>query len=150
MLLLCVILHGASVEATPRFSDFPADTYTGPIAKARLTDVKSRQYASRLRATAKGKVNFAGNRVLTIWGCGASCVMAATVDAKTGGVAWIPFTLCCWNQDIAEPLEFRADSRLLIAHGSRNETGDGSAVNYYIFDGKKFSEFLPHGKSADN
>lgn len=76
--------------------------------------------------------------------------MAASVDARTGNVTWLPFTVCCWSTNIAEPLEFRADSRLLIVHGSRNETGPGKAVHYYTFDGKKFSELLTRDHAEDD
>jgi hypothetical protein len=137
-----LMLHSASINAAADFHAFPVPSYTGPFAKARLTDVKSRQYAAHLRSAEKGPVNFAGSGMLAMWGCGASCIMAASVDAKTGNVAWLPFTVCCWSTNISEPLEFRADSRLLVVHGSRDETGPGSAVHYYTFDGKKFSELL--------
>lgn len=143
-------LYNASIHAAPNFHAFPAPSYKGPVAKARLSDVKSRQYAANLRSVEKGPVNFAGSGIFAIWGCGASCVMGASVDARTGNVAWLPFTVCCWSTDIPEPLEFRADSRLLVVHGSRDETGPGSAVHYYTFDGKKFSELLTRDDAADH
>jgi hypothetical protein len=62
--------------------------------------------------------------------------MSAVIDSKTGAVIWLPFTVCCWELDIKEPIEFRRDSRLLIIHGSLNEQGSG--VHYYKFDGTKF------------
>ena len=125
--------------AGPSFSEFPANAYTGPQAKVRLAEKKSQQYASVLRAAARGRPNFAGHYVLATWVCGSSCVMGAAIDAKTGAVAWLPFTVCCWDLNITEPLDFRNDSRLLIVHGSRNETGAGNEVNYYVFDGRKFT-----------
>ncbi|KQV32792.1 hypothetical protein ASC93_03010 [Massilia sp. Root335] len=65
--------------------------------------------------------------------------MGAAIDAKTGAVAWVPFTVCCWNLEITEPLEYRRESRLLIVHGSLDEQGAGSAVHYYEFDGTRFA-----------
>ncbi|MDQ2823043.1 MAG: hypothetical protein M3Y65_22130 [Pseudomonadota bacterium] len=140
VMLVCLVMHCVSVTAAPQFSDFPAPVYSGRITTAHLTDAKSRQYATQLQATRYGKVNFSGNHILTAWGCGASCIIAATVDAKTGMVKWLPFTVCCWNHGIKVPLEFRADSRLLIVHGSRDETGSAGDISYYTFDGRKFSE----------
>lgn len=139
LVAICLAMHTASFAASPDFSDFPAKTYHGPVAKVRLLDAKSRQYGGRLRDASHGAVNFAGHQILATWGCGASCIVAATIDAKTGEVAWLPFTVCCWDLNIIEPLEFRPDSRLLIVHGSRNEIGPGSAVNYYTFDVRSFS-----------
>lgn len=70
--------------------------------------------------------------------------MAAAIDAKTGVVSWLPFTVCCWDIQVTEPLEFRPDSRLLIVHGSRNEQGAGSDVHFYDFQGAQF-RLLQHG-----
>lgn len=129
----------AVAGSAPRFEDYPAAArHTGRSAKPVLADAQSREYASMLRAAARGKPNFAGRYVLTSFGCGASCTMSAAIDAKTGAVAWLPFTVCCWEPEIDEPLQFKRNSRLLVVHGSRNE--EGSGVHYYQFDGKQFSE----------
>jgi hypothetical protein len=137
--LLVLALQFSGAFAAPRFEDFPAASYAGQSAKVRLADARSRLYASQLRAAAQGSPDFAGRHILAMWGCGASCVMAAAIDTNTGAVAWLPFTVCCWNLSISEPLEHRRDSRLLIVHGSRDEKGPGNAVHYYAFDGRKFS-----------
>jgi hypothetical protein len=125
--------------AGPKFDDFPSKTYSGPQAKVRLVEKKSLQYASVLRAAARKHPDFAGHYVLATWGCGASCVMGAAIDAKTGSVTWLPFTICCWDLTITEPVSFREDSRLLIVRGNRNEAGAGNDVNFYVFDGREFT-----------
>lgn len=135
-LALALACHYAG--ATPRFEDYPAPAYKGKTAPVRLASAQSRDYATRLRMAAHGAPNFAGQHILTAWGCGASCVMAAAIDAKTGAVAWLPFTVCCWNNDVTEPLEYRHDSRLLIVHGSHDEKGSGDQTNFYLFNGKRF------------
>ncbi|TWI63667.1 hypothetical protein IP91_03639 [Pseudoduganella lurida] len=84
-------------------------------------------------------VNFAGRFVLTTIGCGASCVLTAALDKQTGAVTWLPFTICCWDLAISEPLEFRRDSALLIVHGQRNEEG-GAGPHYYRINGGQFEE----------
>ncbi|MDL2358168.1 MAG: hypothetical protein QFF03_23200 [Pseudomonadota bacterium] len=138
--LLAIILATLSsvALAAPRFADYPASSFSGRSANVRLVDPKSRQFATMLRDASRRKPDFAGRYVLASWGCGASCTMTAAIDAKTGAVSWLPFTLCCWRADIVEPLEFRLDSRLLIVQGSRNEQGSGT--HYYTFDGRRFSE----------
>lgn len=103
-----------------------------------MADAKSLQYATVLRDAARRTPNFAGHYVLASWGCGASCIMSAAIDAKTGTVTWLPFTVCCWEANIGEPLEFRPNSRLLIVHGSRDEQGSG--IHYYNFEKRQFSE----------
>lgn len=125
--------------AAPQFQDLPSTIYTGKRMEARLTDKQSRQYASMLRTASHRPINFAGRYVLTSWGCGASCVMAAAVDAKTGTVTWLPFTVCCWAPDVLEPIEYRLESRLLVVHGNINESGAASDVHYYGFDGRRFA-----------
>lgn len=124
--------------ASPRFEDYPAPVYSEKSAPVQIKGAQSRRYASRLRAMADRPANFAGHYVLAAWGCGASCVMAAAIDARTGAVAWVPFTVCCWDVDVTEPLEYRQDSRLLITHGSRNESGASNDTGYFRFDGKRF------------
>ena len=81
--------------------------------------------------------NFAGHFALASWGCGASCIMAAAIDGDTGAVTWLPFTVCCWETEIIEPLEFQPNSRLLIVHGQRDERGAGG-THFYRFTGTRF------------
>ncbi len=132
-----MFLQQASAGA-PRFGDFavPHERAVHPV-RLQLADPKSREYATKLKEFAHRQPNFAGHFILASWGCGASCVMTAAINAQTGEVTWLPFTVCCWDLNISEPLEFRSDSRLLIVHGSRNESGGGTYD--YTFDGKAFT-----------
>jgi hypothetical protein len=136
--IVLFLLSGLNMAiGAQRFEDFPASGGEGGgQAKVILHDAKSRQYATMLREAAGRKPNFAGHYVFASWGCGASCIMSAAIDTKTGVVVWLPFTVCCWDVSVAEPIEFRLNSRLLIVHGSRNETGSG--VYFYAFDGHDF------------
>lgn len=128
----------AAAVASPHFEDYPSVRFSGRTAKVHLDDAKSRHYATMLLDASRRKPNFAGHYVFASWGCGASCTMSAAIDAKTGGVTWLPFTVCCWEPSIREPLELRPNSSLLIVHGSRDEQGSG--VHYYNFDGRQFVE----------
>ncbi|MCG2583662.1 hypothetical protein [Massilia sp. TS11] len=143
ILALILALLTTSVQAEPKFSDFPAERFSGATAKVKLSDQKSRQYASALRASAKRRPDFAGHFVLATWGCGASCVMGAAIDAKTGAVTWIPFTVCCWSASHSSPIDYQRNSRLLVVHGMRNETGLETDVGYFVFDGETFAELKP-------
>lgn len=131
----------ANQSSPPRFEDYSAaqETIT-PGHKPVIVGKMSRRYASVLRDAAERPPDFAGHYVLASWGCGASCVMAAAIDAKTGTVIWLPFTVCCWPLEITEPLEFKIDSHLLIVRGSRNEKGGG--VYYYLLDNQRFTLLL--------
>ncbi len=135
-LLVAPIAHA---DALPAFKDFPASApYSGPVAKPKLVTKEDRMYRTRLRESAKQTPNFAGHYVLTVFGCGASCVQAAALDAKTGKVTWLPFTVCCASTNAepdAEPLDFRLNSRLLVVTGSRNEEGSGRYF-YALEDGR--------------
>lgn len=139
---LVLYLSCCAVHAAPQFDDFPATKVGTWRSDVQLIDAKSRRFGSILRSAARRDVNFAGHYILASWGCGTSCVMAAVIDTKTGSVTWLPFTVCCWNIQITEPLEFRPESRLLIVHGSRDEKGAGDDLHFYEFQGNKFRMLL--------
>ena len=109
----------------------------------RLSTAESRRYASDIKYAAKQPVNFAGHYILASWGCGAGCVMGGAIDAISGNIVMLPFTVSDWPLDITEPLAFKKDSCLLVVHGSRNEEGHG--IYYYRFIKNKFELF----KSVD-
>ena len=138
ILMASLLLQQAGAGAAPDFGQFavPRERVAHP-AKVRLADAKDKQYSTRLREFGSRQPNFAGHFILASWGCGASCVMTAAIDAQTGEVAWLPFTVCCWDFNVSKPLDFRNDSRLLIVHGSRDEQGGGTYE--YTFDGKAFT-----------
>ncbi len=106
----------------PKFANFPATRYTGITAPLQLLTADDKAFRTRLRAAALQQVNFAGENVLTIWGCGTSCVTGAAVNLRTGIVAHLPFTVCCWNGD-GDNMKFETESRLLVAAGKINEGG---------------------------
>jgi hypothetical protein len=126
----------------PKFSDYPvSETFTGKNARVVLTQ-KDRMYQTRLRdAGREKKPNFAGHYILTIWGCGTSCVMGAIIDAKTGRVHWWDFSVCCWGSDVddkAGPIQVKLNSRLIIFFGARNEKDGDIGSHYYKFEKGKF------------
>jgi hypothetical protein len=136
-LLLAVYPQVQTNAVVPKFEDYQVqEQYKGKTAPPIITK-KEREFRTRLREGARGKANFAGRYVLTVWGCGAQCLMGAAIDAKSGKVYWLPFSLCCWPVEVEHPLDFRLDSSLIIFTGSRSEEGYG--VYYYKFDDGQFT-----------
>src|SRR5205807_983842 len=111
----------------------------------------ARTYRTRLREAAKGKPNFAGHFIVTGWGCGTECLEGAIIDAKTGRVFMLPFTLCCWGPPIVvdenfKPMEFRLNSKLIVLSGARNEKEGDFATRFYKFENNQLTliKSIPH------
>jgi hypothetical protein len=141
---VCILNCGDTLaqSPTPRFKDYPAGKmYKGATAPLVLTH-NDLAYKTRLKWAAKNqKPNFAGHYILISWGCGAECVEGAVIDAKTGKVYWWKFTICCWGTSVDEkfkPIEFRADSRLLVFSGARNEKDGDAGVHFYQIENGRF------------
>lgn len=123
----------------PSFESFPVkEQFAGHVAVPRLVTKQDREFRTELQQAARQRPNFAGHYILTNIGCGASCVMTAALDAKTGRVTWLPFTLCCWGEHVREPVAFRVDSDLVVLEGSKDEGDTGT----WLFR-LKGGEFVP-------
>jgi hypothetical protein len=163
-------LAGASTSTTaakpkeaPRFQDYPvAKTFTGRNAAVRLVSDEDRKYRTMLTQGASGKLNFAGDYILVLWGCGSGCAEGAVIDAKTGVVSWLPYFVVgcdstCIDFADKEFIEFRPDSKLLILNGQRGTVkGRGAAKAedmgvpgsfYYLFENGNFR--LLHSVAAE-
>jgi len=118
--------------AQPSFAEFAVTRpYMGKTAKPLLRTEQDKEFKTRLQAAARGKPNFAGQYILATVGCGASCILTSIIDARSGKVAWLPFTICCW--DSGKPLDFHLDSSLLVVHGMRDEQ-EPNGTSYYAFE----------------
>ncbi|MBI0330055.1 hypothetical protein [Burkholderia plantarii] len=127
-----------AARPVPEFDNFPVEQiWHGKVAPTVLRSEQDHRFAARLRELSGKKPNFAGHYALSSWGCGAACTMAVAVDVKTGDTVWLPFTVCCWDVDVREPVAYRHDSKLVIVRGSRDETGNG--IYYYLFDQHRFT-----------
>lgn len=132
-------------RSTPKFSSYPASIVKiKKNAPIRLTKADM-QFRTRLRwATRDMKPNFAGHYILTAWGCGASCLGGAAIDALTGKVYSWKFSVCCWPLQTDEnfrPIDFRLNSKLIRFTGLRNLKENDDGDHYYIFDSNKY-QFL--------
>ena len=128
-------------KLTPKFGDYPVvekqKIKNAPVVLSKNDLI----YRTRLKEAAKQKPNFAGHYILTTWGCGMECLMGALIDAKTGRIYQLPFTICCWGDGVGDdfnPIEFRLDSKLIIFSGARDEKDGDVGKHYYIFDKSSF------------
>jgi hypothetical protein len=134
--ILCVLWTTVSWAQQPRFSDFPADVYTGRNAPVRLTTEMDRAYRTRLREGATQRVDFAGHYTIAVWGCGTDCLSGAAIDVQTGVPVWLPGTVCCIPPELSDRFEkiaSRPNSRLLVVSGLINEAGE-PMTHYYLMD----------------
>ena len=131
-----------SQNRVPQFRDYPvSEAYIGKTAPLVLKR-DDRMFRTRLLDAAKHqKPNFAGHYILTTWGCGASCVTGAVIDAKTGNVHWWNFSVCCWNSNVDDkfqPIEVRLNSKLIVFSGARNEKDGDVGAHFYKFENGRF------------
>ena len=150
-LLLTLCLVFAIQSNAPQFSDYPAETYTGPTAPLVLTGTDA-AFHSYLIEAAKGKPNFAGRFILVTWGCGAQCVMGAAIDTATGKVYPLPHTACCWGFDTDEhfaPVEARTGSQLIVLRGARDERKNDNGAHYYRFENGRFKHLRSELKRSE-
>jgi len=127
----------AEDNQVPRFSDYHVSSnYNGKRAEVMLSTSHERAFRTRLRKASKRSPNFAGEYVLTTWGCGTSCLDGAVVSLRTGRVVFLPGTICCWEGG-GEKLIFRKNSRLIVAAGVINKDSEYGA-HFYEFTGEEF------------
>ena len=127
----------AQQNQAPQFRDYRvSSTYAGKHAKVVLPTSDETAFRTRLQEASKQPANFAGEYVLTTWGCGTSCLHGAVVSLKTGRVVFLPGTVCCWEGE-GERLVFRTNSRLLVAAGVINEESEHGA-HFYELTGNEF------------
>jgi hypothetical protein len=126
--------------AEPRFEDYPAKVYRGPVQAPDLSShPDAKTYRTQLQNAAKGGVNFAGDHVLATWGCGGQCLMGAVINARSGHVQFLPGTVCCWLEagENINPIAFKVGSDLLVLTGMVNEE-EPMARRTYDFSGRAF------------
>ncbi len=121
----------------PQFSDYFERIYSGRVNAPDLNShPDARSYRTRLRNAAKGQVNFAGEYILATWGCGTNCLTGALTNARTGQVVFLPGTICCWDYDRQNPIDYRADSALIVFTGLINEQEPAGTYYYELRQGQ--------------
>ena len=125
---------GQSDTTSPKFTDYAVDVYSGAHTKVKLISDFDKNYKTRLRRTQSQAINFAGEYILTLWGCGATCVTGAAVNTRTGHVVPLPGTVCCWKGE-GDSVIFKKNSRLIVLAGLINEKGQYGAHFYELKNG---------------
>jgi len=122
--------------------------FTGKPAPPRLARTGERLFRTRIREAAANGPNFAGHYTIAKWGCGSACVSGVVVDAQTGKIHSMPFSIlgfgfalksadgASWVDYSFRPLEFRVNSRLLIVRGCPED--DNCGAYYYEWTGFGF------------
>lgn len=134
MLIACYALP-APAEDLPKFSDHKVKVYTGKRAKPRLDHEFWRDQSHTYRAAMRDdKVNAGGRFIVVILPCGTECQAPTFLDVRTGRITQF-FTVSNWGDvpDEFEPVISRADSRLIVFRGKRNEKGI-NGNHYYSID----------------
>ena len=128
--------EGDAELAAPKFSEYPAQPYTGPRAPALAVDADGRVERDRepLAVALGGSPNFAGRIVLVRLSCGAGCEHAVLVDVASGAVAYppalaaLPAPVSCASRDA---LLYRRDSRLITVTG---RDGEELVTRYFVWE----------------
>ena len=136
------LLLWAGANGLPQFDAFKViEQFTGKAAPPVLRTRLQQTFRTVIRDAVRSGPNFAGSFTLAEWGCGAGCVSVAVVDSKTGTTYDGPFQLL--GYDLAynyeggdEQVEFKKDSRLMIARGCPGEKDCGTY--YYEWTGNGF------------
>ncbi len=140
-LIFWLVPYSQARNAAPQFEDYPVvGKFKGINAPLKISRNDS-GFRSKLSKAAKRKPNFAGHYILAFWGCGMECLMGTVIDAVTGDIYPLPFTLCCWGSEFGpnfNPISFRLDSKLIIFTGVRDEQEGDNGKHFYIFDGQRF------------
>lgn len=123
-LLLCSPMIYAETMAGYDFNQYTTKIYTGKKASLKLGDWKS--FRTRLReAHQDGEIGFAGNYIVSMWGCGTGCLSGAMIDKRSGIIYGLPigedtpYDFGCvheWENELDnERVYFTANSRLFIS-----------------------------------
>ncbi|MFM5314025.1 hypothetical protein ACET9R_01520 [Aeromonas veronii] len=137
----------ADSQTLPQKEDYPAPpVYKGKPAKLSLDSELARTFRTRLTAALSQKPVYAGEYVLTGWGCGSSgCYDQVLVNKRTGKVLDIVFNAYS-SYDVNDESDIRVgewiespqiDSRLLTTVKVENSQDGKSFIyytNYYIVD----------------
>ncbi|PJK10126.1 hypothetical protein CO608_05395 [Lysobacteraceae bacterium NML08-0793] len=133
----------AAASDIPKFKDYPAPpVYTGAPGELDISSEFARDYRTRFRnAMKEGEVVFAGEYVLTGWGCGTGgCYIQALVNKRTGHVIETTFNAySMFSNDkevrLGEEIEsLRADSTLLVTRQVSDDPPHPHFANFYVLE----------------
>jgi hypothetical protein len=118
----------------PKFADYPVQVYRGPFAKPILEDEWRQERPELYDISRKDRVMVAGHYMLVITTCGSTCQSPDLIDAKTGKPLSVPSISGRQKySDDFNPILTRANSRLIVLQGARNEEKP-NGVHYYVVE----------------
>ena len=131
----------APPTGNPKFKDYPAPPlYSGPPAKLLLDSDFAKEYRSRLMEAMTDTPAFAGEYVLTGWGCGSGgCYVESLVNKRTGKAVETDFGAHSVMTDMENGVEERVgewivakkiDSSLLVTQ-EVTEDDEGNPHEYF-------------------
>ena len=120
--------------ANPAFSDYAVPARTiAKRPKLKTNNEFSHMFVTRLSNGLEGNdIDFAGHYIVVTIGCGNGCLYGGYIDAESGQARELPFSVSppgLYREE--DPIEHRADSRLLIVSGNLNDA-DGPAMKYFF------------------
>lgn len=137
---LALALPASAQTRTPRFADYPEkEVVHTTVKRLPLTkETEDDDYLLR-RYDSIGETNtanFAGRYFMAVWGCGSACVNAGIVEAATGTIIDVPFSISGWRRthDNFAAVEFRHNSRLVVFNGALNEEESTMGRHYYVLE----------------
>jgi hypothetical protein len=119
----------------PKFADYPVKVYTGKFARPRINTAYLRDRPEAFEHAVKiDKINAGGRYIVVQLPCGTTCVQPMLQDVSSGRISGV-FSISGWREygEDFESIESRADSRLIVFHGARNEAGI-NGNHYYLID----------------
>lgn len=121
--------------------------YKGPTAKLDMSDPNIRAFRTRYNESLKQPANFAGEYVITIWGCGTNCGIYSFISKRTGKVFDMPFG----GEEMPERIIYnKVNSRLLTTEEEiRNDDYEIVEIKYRTYALEKQKLKLIHTFSKD-
>jgi len=147
-LFMLSTLAGANPFEHPKFSNYKVPVYKGKAAPLSLSDNYTRQYKTRFTEALKESPNFAGEYIITVWGCGTNCAIYSFINKRTGKVLENTF-----GGELGESVAVaKPDSRLLITKAEIVDNDYetlGYMAYYYILQNTKFKKIGEHPISKE-
>ena len=148
LVLLCLgIFAMSAAQAGTQFADYPIKEYAGKH-KVDFSGKTERMFKTTLVEASKSKIEFAGEYVLTGWGCGTGCAVDAMLNVRTGKVYVLDFgqvtpNVVCANMNEQDgQIITHPNSRLMAVVGAyyNDSAADSSepeqCSTYYYLENK--------------
>jgi len=130
---------------TPTAAEYPvAKVPMGLISEPILDTPAKAYFRTRIRAGASQGSNFGGHYAFLQWGCGDGCSTFFIVDELSGQVFEPGFHLTAPKSgtDQSSGFVYKADSRLLVMRGCRNNEAGSCGTYYMLWTGSALNTLM--------